>query len=177
MSRIKIIPYKRKKEGKTDYKKRLKLLISGTERLVVRKTNTNTIVQIVQYNDDGDKVLVTVSSSSLKKLGWKYSTSNIPSAYLTGLLAGKKAQEKKITSAIVDLGLYTPVKGSKLYAAVKGAIDSGLDIPHSEEIYPSEDRLKGKHIAEYGKTSNQFKNKPTDIEESFDDIKKKILNK
>lgn len=177
MSKTKIIPYRRKKEGKTDYKRRLKLLVSGTERLVIRKTNTSIIVQIVQYNDDGDKILVTVSSLSLKKLGWKYSTGNIPSAYLTGLIAGKKAQEKNIKSAIVDLGLYSPVKGSKLYAAVKGAIDSGLDIPHSEEIYPSEDRLRGKHIAEYAKSSDQFKNKPTDIEKSFDDIKKKILNK
>ena len=80
---IKVIQYRRKREGRTDYKKRLKMLISGIPRLVVRRTNKNIIVQVVDYSADGDKVIVTTNSSELSKLGWKHATGNIPAAYLT----------------------------------------------------------------------------------------------
>jgi len=173
----KFVPYRRKLEGKTNYRKRLKLLISASPRFIVRKSNKHMTAQIVEYAPDGDKVIVTANSSELKKFGWNYSTSNLPAAYLTGLLAGKKAQAKKITNAIVDLGLQVPLKGSRLYSAVKGAIDAGLKIPTSDEVFPSEDRIRGKHIAAYAETSTQFKTKPTDIEKVFDDVKKKILAK
>jgi len=164
----KFIPYRRKLSGRTNYRKRLKLLVSGSPRLVVRKTNKNVVVQIVNYGEDGDKVLVTANSTELKKLGWNYATGNLPAAYLTGLLAGKKAVGKKVENAIVDLGLQTPAKGSRLYAAIKGACDAGLKVSCSDEAFPSEDRIKGKHIASYNK-------KAADIEKGFEDLKNKIL--
>ena len=83
-------------------------------------------------------------------------------------------QSKKFKKAIIDIGLQTPAHGSRLYAAVKGAIDSGMEIPCSEEVLPPEDRLKGKHIQEHAKTSKQFKNVPIDIEKAFEDSKSKI---
>ncbi len=173
----KFVPYRRKLEGKTNYRKRLKLLVSAAPRFVVRKTNKHLIVQIVTYAPDGDVVVTTTNSAELKKFGWKYSTSNLPAAYLTGLLAAKKTTAKKISHAIVDLGLQVPLKGSRLYSAVKGAQDGGLDIPASEEVFPSEDRIRGKHIATYAATATQFKTKPVDIEKTFDDVKKKIIGK
>jgi len=112
---IKVYQYRRKAEGKTDYRRRLKLLISGIPRLVIRRTNKNMIVQVVEYSDDGDHVLLTANSSELKKLGWKHATANLPAAYLTGMLAAKKAKEKKVKKAIVDLGLQ-PKSCSRLYA-------------------------------------------------------------
>jgi large subunit ribosomal protein L18 len=81
-------------------------------------------------------------------MGWKHSTKNLPASYLTGLLLAKKAQEKGVKDAILDLGLQTPLKGSRLYAALKGVIDGGLDVPASEEVFPNEDRLKGSHVAD-----------------------------
>ena len=171
----KFVPYRRKLDGRTNYRKRLKLLMSGVPRMVIRKTNKNIIVQFVEYAPDGDKVIITVNSHELKKLDWKYSTSNIPAAYLTGLLAGKKAQAKKITHAIADLGLQVPAKSSRLYGAIKGAIDSGMDIPAAEDIFPNADRLAGKHIAAYATSGGPFKTKPLDIEKVFDDTKKKII--
>jgi len=170
---IKVYQYRRKAEGKTDYRRRLKLLISGIPRLVIRRTNKNMIVQVVEYSDDGDHVLLTANSSELKKLGWKHATANLPAAYLTGMLAAKKAKEKKVKKAIVDLGLQ-PKSCSRLYAVVKGAIDGGLDVPASEEIFPSADRLSGKHIAAYA-TKGKFKVPPTDIEKSFADLKAKLI--
>lgn len=170
---IKVIQYRRKREGRTDYKKRLKMLISNTPRLVIRRTNKNMIVQVVDYSDKGDNVLVTANSSELKKLGWKHATANLPAAYLTGALAAQKAKKKGVEKAIVDLGLQPQKAGTRLYAAVKGAIDNGLDVPASEDVFPSTDRLSGKHIAAYAH-HGKFKTAPTDIEKSFTELKAKL---
>ena len=173
----KFVPYRRKINGRTNYRKRLKLLVSGSPRLVIRKTNKNIIAQVVKYSEDGDNVIISVNSSELKKHGWTHATGNLPAAYLTGLLAGKKSLEKKTDSAIVDLGLQTPATGSRLYAVVKGAIDAGMSIPCADDAFPSEERLTGKHIADYSKVSKQFKNDASAITKSFEDVKKKILKK
>jgi len=148
MNRKTRLDFKRKRDGKTNYKRRLALLKGRIDRLVVRKTNKYLIVQIVRYEPNGDKVLVSANSKELLKLGWTSSCKNIPAGYLTGLVLGKKANEKKLTESIVDLGLQTPIKGSRLYAVIKGVIDSGLNVPASEEVFPPEDRLKGTHISD-----------------------------
>ena len=72
------ILYRRKREGKTNYAKRLKLLISGKPRLVVRITNTKIIGQVVEFTGAGDKILAGADSYSLKKLGWKTGLKNVP---------------------------------------------------------------------------------------------------
>jgi len=170
---IKVSAYRRKTEGRTDYKKRLKMLVSGISRLVIRRTNKNIIVQVVDYADAGDKVIVTVNSTELKKLGWKHATGNLPAAYLTGMLAAQKAKKKGVKKAIADFGLQ-PKASSRLYAALKGARDNGLEVPASEDIFPSEDRIMGKHIVAYGAISKQFKTSPADMEKSFADLKAKL---
>ncbi len=142
------VKMRRRREGKTNYRKRLAYLKSGKPRAVVRKTLRYVIVQIVEYHDDGDRILVGVNSSHLKKYGWKGSFKNTPAAYLTGYLAGKLALKKGIEEAVLDIGLQSPVKGSRVFAALKGMVDAGLYVPHSEEVYPSEDRIKGEHISE-----------------------------
>jgi len=48
----------------------------------------------------------------------------------------------------LDSGLAANSPGSRVYAALKGMCDAGLDIPHSEEVFPDEDRLNGAHIDE-----------------------------
>ncbi|MDP6670941.1 MAG: 50S ribosomal protein L18, partial [archaeon] len=52
---------------------------------------------------------------------------------------------------ILDIGFNTPVHGSRVFAALKGAIDNGLDVKADEKALPSEDRVSGKHIEEYAK--------------------------
>ncbi|MFH0874345.1 MAG: 50S ribosomal protein L18 [archaeon] len=167
---ITTIHYRRKRAGKTNYKKRLNLLKTDVPRLVIRRTNKNIVVQLIKYSPNGDVVLSSATTAELKKLGWTHSCSNIPAAYLTGLLLAKKTSEK---SAIIDLGLQTPLGGTKIFAAVKGAVDGGLSIKHEKDILPSEDRIIGKHIAEYSKKTNNDKAK--DVPKAFDDVKSKIL--
>jgi large subunit ribosomal protein L18 len=179
-----ILAYRRKREGKTNYKKRIVLLSSKRSRLVVRITNTRIIAQITDYAPDGDKVLVTVGSNDLKKFGWNYSYSNLPAAYLTGVLVAKKARDKKLEKAILDLGFHSAIKGSKVYAVLKGAIDGKLEIPADESIFPSMERIKGQHIKNFAEKATQkfqfsrYKKdnaNPANIEKVFELVKNKIL--
>ena len=163
------MPFKRRRLGKTDYNKRLRLLLSKKQRLVIRKSLNCIRVQIVIFDKTGDKTLVASSSKELKKMGWKFATDNTPAAYLTGLLIGKKAIEKGIKEAVLDIGPNPSSKGSRIYAASKGAIDSGMSIPVGEEVIPNEERIKGLHISGY---LDKFKSLP----EEFEKIKQKILS-
>jgi large subunit ribosomal protein L18 len=138
---------RRRREGKTDYRKRLQLLRSRKTRIVIRNSLKNTQVQFVGYHEKGDKILVSaISKELINKYNWKYSTASTPAAYLTGLLAGKKAVDKGIKEGVLDIGRYVPVTGSKVFAALKGVLDSGVDCPHNEEKIPVEDRILGKHM-------------------------------
>lgn len=159
-------PFRRRREGKTDYRKRLALLKSGKTRVIVRKSNKSIMVQFADYHPEGDKIITSVNAKALKKYGWEYSLSNVPSAYLTGLLAGKKALKKGINEGILDIGLYSPRKGSRIFAALKGVVDAGIDVPYGEEILPSEERIYGKHINEgIAEKMEEVKNK---IEEEYE---------
>ena len=140
---------RRRREGVTDYRKRLRLLKSRKVRLVIRKSLKYTQIQFVEYKEDGDNILVDANSKELiAKYNWKYSTSSTPAAYLIGLVAGKRAKDKGINECVLDMGRYIPTDGNKVFASIKGVIDAGLDCPYNEEKIPSEDRLLGKHIDE-----------------------------
>lgn len=166
------IPYRRRREDKTNYHKRIALLKSNTLRLVVRKSLKNIVLQLVEYHSFGDKVLVSAHTRELKKFDWNYSCGNLPSAYLIGLVLGKKAIAKKYKSAISDFGLQGPIKGTRLFAALKGVIDAGFHIPHDAVMFPNEDRIKGEHIAHNTLEKNlAFKELPA----QFDHCKEKIL--
>jgi large subunit ribosomal protein L18 len=184
----KTVLYRRKRQKKTDYKKRLKLLIGDKPRIVVRFTNQRVIVQLVEFHPAGDKVLLALDSLALKKLGWEYSCKNLSAAYLTGLLFGKKAKEQN-QEAILDTGVAYTIKGGKFFAFLKGLLDSGLEVPHGEGIFPKDDRLSGSHIKKYAESlkSNtgaykarfakylKSKGGPEGLTEQFVQMKKKIL--
>ena len=140
------------------------LLKSGKHRLVVRKTLTKTIVQLIEYHSSGDLVRASALSTELGSRGWNHSFSNTPAAYLTGLLAGKRAVEKGISEAVLDMGLSVSVKGSKAFAVLKGVLDAGVDIPHGEKILPSGDAIRGTFIG-------------NEISADFDKTKERILER
>ena len=182
--------YRRRRSGTTDYRKRKRLVLSGLPRLVVRPANKHITVQIVEAQATGDRVLASAHSSELKEYAWKGPGGNLPAAYLTGLLVGVKAKSKGVEKAILDLGLFTHSKGTRILSSVKGALDAGLNIPHDEEILPGEERLTGKHIADYGVTlshsnpdlygklfSKNIDNNlsPEQITDNFESVKKEIL--
>ncbi len=176
------VPLRRRREGKTNYKKRLKLLLSRKPRLVVRITNKRVIAQIVEYEPDGDKVIVGVDSSMLREYGWKGDLNNTPAAYLTGLLIAKKALEKNVNGAVLDIGLHTPTRGGRVFAVLRGAVEGGLNVPHSEEVLPDDSRIRGEHIAAYYEVNperfGEYEKrglKPTDLPAHVDEVKSRIL--
>jgi len=142
---------RRRLEGKTDYKARLALLKSEMPRLVIRKTNKYIILQIVKTDIAQDKVIRTLTSKILLSKGWPQEMSgslkNLSASYLAGFLIGKLAQEKGIKKAILDSGMNRNVKNSRIYASLKGAIDSGLEIPHDKEVLPEMENIKTEKIA------------------------------
>lgn len=136
---------RRRKEQKTDYRARLALLKSQKPRLVIRKTNRTIIAQIVESDGAQDKIVYNINSKDLLAHGWpkesEGSLKSLPAAYLTGFLAAKKAKGK-ISEAILDIGLQRNIPKSRIYAALKGAVDAGLKVPHNPEVFPTEDMFK-----------------------------------
>ncbi len=183
------LPFRRKAAEKTNYKSRMRLLLSRKLRLVARLSSKNALAQLVETMPAGDKIIVSASSKELAKLGWKGNTGNISAAYLVGLMAAKKAKKAKAGEAVLDIGYQTSTHGSRLYAMLKGLIDGGLDIPHSDEVFPPDDRVAGKHIAAYAKQlkkdePDRYKKyfsaylkaglAPEELDQHFESIKKKV---
>lgn len=183
------VPFRRRKEGKTDYQLRKGLILSRLPRLVVRGTSRHMIIQMVKAEVKGDKVIASASSKELTKTyGWKGAGGNIPAAYLTGLLCGYRAIAKRTKKAVLDIGLQSPSQGSRIFAAMKGVIDAGVEVPHKEDVLPKAPRISGQHIADYAKQlaanpeayQAQFskysakKMNPEKIPDHFSQIKEKI---
>ncbi|MFP4116634.1 MAG: 50S ribosomal protein L18 [Candidatus Aenigmatarchaeota archaeon] len=177
---------RRRKEKKTDYNQRLKLLKSGEPRLVVRKSNNHTRIQLTAWKEDGDEVLARGATDELEEFGWKGHTGNLPAAYLAGYLMGQRAQEKGIDKCILDIGLQKNTQENRIYAAVKGVRDAGVEVPVSEEMIPSEERIQGKHIEEHASEMNEGEKKekfsgliekgfdPEKITQNFENVKQNI---
>ena len=182
--------FRRRREKKTDYRKRLALLKSRKARLVVRRSLNNFHAQLIKYGEKGDVAVIGIASKSLKKFGWKGHCGNTSAAYLTGLLIGFKGLKAGIREAVLDMGLQTATKQNSVYALVKGVNDAGLKVPVGEEILPSEERISGKHIAEFAKSlksdearykkqfSSYLKNSlnPEDVTKNFHEVKDNIFS-
>jgi len=159
------VPFRRRRQGKTNYQTRKALVQSKLPRLTVRTTKKHTIAQIIEAKTTGDHIITSAHSNQLKKAyGWKGGCGNIPAAYLTGLLCGCRATTHKVKKAILDIGLQSPSKGARAFATLKGVLDTGITVPHSENMLPDETRIRGKHIADYG---NQLSQNPQAYEKSF----------
>ncbi len=156
------VPHKRRRNQETDYEQRLKLLKSDSPRVVVRTSNKHTKAHISYYNRDGDENSDFTSTEELEQYGWSQNTGNLPSAYLAGYLLGMKTDEDK---AILDIGLRESKMGGRIYAAVKGMNDAGLEVPAGEEAYPKESRIRGEHIKEI---------RDEDVPENFEETKEEI---
>jgi large subunit ribosomal protein L18 len=159
---------RRRREGKTDYAKRLKLLKSEAPRIVFRKTNRYIIGQYVTSNEAQDKIEIGVTSRDLIKQGWpkefEGSLKSITASYLTGLLLGKEVKAKKLENPIIDLGMTRVIIKNKAFAFMKGLADAGLEVNCDEENYPEEERIEGKNMKK-------------DFSKTFKEIKSKIMGK
>ncbi len=197
--------YRRRREGKTDYRQRKRLCAqskakfqSNKYRFVVRFTNTKVICQIIYSLIDGDRVMCQASSTELPRYGLEVGLKNYAAAYCTGLLCARRllkqvgldetyegntevdgevvstevdgrtyyvdevVEDKRPFRANLDVGTKATTTGSRIFGALKGAVDGGLDIPHSEKRFPGyerdtkefdsemhKERIMGGHVGEY----------------------------
>ncbi|MGA8663478.1 MAG: 50S ribosomal protein L18 [Thermoplasmata archaeon] len=141
------VHFRRRREGRTDYRVRLKLLKSGRTRAVVRISERRVRVALVTFDPTGDRVVAAADSTELGGIAFPASSlASTPAAYLTAYLAGLRAKASGTEEAVLDLGIRHPTAGGRLSAALKGLLDSGLDIPHGDEGFPKADRLNGAHL-------------------------------
>lgn len=160
-------------------------------RLVIRRTNRDICAQIVTSKIQGDVVHAAAYSHELTNHGAPVGRTNYAAAYATGLLLARRMLTKigladkyegKPTAtgedfnvapaedarrpfkAIVDIGLARASTGARVFGVLKGALDGGIDIPHSEKRFPGYNKEKGEldseshrkrilglHVAEYQK--------------------------
>lgn len=151
--------FRRRRDGKTNFAKRLALIRGGKTRMVVRRSNTNIVVQFVDFDPKGDKTLLTLSGTHLAKTYQWPSKRNVWTAYLVGLMAGKIAQKKGVKEAILDMGMYTASKGSVIFAAQKGAADAGMATLCDKEKVPE----------------SKIASPPDKYKSMFNDVKAKIM--
>lgn len=188
------VKYRRRREGKTDYRQRKRLVTqdknkyqSPKYRLVVRFTNKQVICQIAYSQIDGDRILVSAYSTELPRYGLSVGLKNYAAAYCTGLLVARRLlakvglddvyegntevdgevvsteydgktyfveevdDDKKPFRALLDVGCRATTTGCRIFGALKGAADGGLDIPHSEKRFPGYDRDGKEYDAEMHK--------------------------
>jgi len=149
------------------------------------------IAQIIQAKPNGDEVVVFAHSGELtKSYGWKGDCGNVSAAYLTGLLCGYRALARDVKRVVLDMGLRSPSKGSRILAALNGVLDAGVEVPHGDDILPDEARVQGQHISDYAKklSSNlddyrrrfsQYLERglqPEQLPEHFFQVKEKIVS-
>lgn len=172
------VDLRRRREGLTDYRQRLRLLKSGKPRLVARISNRLVRAQVERPGRMGDETVVSASSAELEAYGWEAPTGNLPSAHLTGVLLGARAAATDVEEAVLDIGLHSPTPGAKVFAVQEGAIDAGLDVPHNDAVLPEWSRTRGEHIAanadalgdDYGDGFD-----PQDLPEHFDRVRERLL--
>ncbi len=130
------------------------MLMGKRDFVTVQISNENTQVQIHKPEMAGDKIIASAHSRYLISKGWKGSRKNIPAAYLTGYLAGKKAVGKGAKNALLYSG--TRKYTQRMAAALKGVIDAGLEVAANSETFPPEKRINGEHLSVKNDV-NQFK--------------------
>ncbi len=139
---------KRRREGKTDYRRRARYLASGIPRLVVRRSNAHYFAHVVVPSDKGDITVVSAHSKELARdFNWHGHGACGSTGYLTGFLIGKRAVRAGVERAILDAGLLIPGARSNIFAVVKGAVDAGLKVPCDEGCYPKMERIRGEEVA------------------------------
>jgi len=72
-------------------------------------------------------------------------------------LAQKKNVEQKPFTCFLDLGLARATVGNRVFAALKGAVDGGIHIPHSDKIFPKAGKKGDKKEGKGGKEAKETK--------------------
>ncbi|MEM3085860.1 MAG: 50S ribosomal protein L18 [Halobacteria archaeon] len=140
------VPFRRERSGETDYRQRRKLIKGRTPLAVFRRSNRALTLQLVKFDPKGDRTLVSVNSAELKGAGLDGSAKSATAAYLAGRLFALRAKAAGVERSFLHLGRHASTPGSRLYAALRGAREGGLDIPADEEVLPDDDRFDEKVV-------------------------------
>ncbi len=191
---------------------------------MVRFTNKRVICQIVYATIAGDVTVCQADSLELDRYGLKAGYTNYPATYATGLLCARRMLTKynlaetyegktedlgedyhveaegdaRPFKCFLDTGLVRTSTGARVFAAMKGASDGGLDIPHNEKRFAGYDLqdkshdpdtleryIKGGVVAEYAEEMQEEEPEkfeahfskylaadqdPTELEELYEEI-------
>lgn len=158
-------------------------------RMIVRFTNKDIICQIAYARIEGDVIVCAAYAHELPRYGVKVGLTNYAASYCTGLLLARRLLKKfemdkiyigceDVTGeeynvediegqpgafrAYLDVGLARTTTGARVFGAMKGAVDGGIDIPHSNKRFPGYDsetkefspdvhrkHIFGQHVADY----------------------------
>ncbi|GLJ45587.1 hypothetical protein SUGI_0959650 [Cryptomeria japonica] len=162
------VKFKRRREGKTDYRARIRLINQDKNkyntpkyRFVVRFSNKGIVAQIIYATLAGDVTLAAAYSQELPRYGLEVGLTNYAAAYCTGLLLARRVlkqlemddeyvgneeatgedysvepgESRRPFRALLDVGLVRTTTGNRVFGALKGALDGGLDIPHSDKRF------------------------------------------
>jgi large subunit ribosomal protein L18 len=88
------------------------------------------------------------------------------------MLFGVRALNAGCEGAILDIGLNRATPGARVFAALKGAVAAGLDVPHGEEILPDDTRVRGAHITAY--SPDRASGLAANVEQMMDAIMKEL---
>jgi large subunit ribosomal protein L5e len=130
-------------------------------RFVVRFSNKDITAQVISADLDHDVTLATAYAHELPRYGITQGLSNYAAAYCTGLLLARRVNAKfKLDyegntdvkgedynvepnpegaapfHAVLDVGLSRTTTGARIFGALKGATDGGLEIPHNDRRFP-----------------------------------------
>jgi large subunit ribosomal protein L5e len=193
------VKYRRRRECKTDYYARQRLILQDKNkyktpkyRFVVRITNRDIICQIIAADLTHDVVIAAAYAHELPRYGIKHGLTNYAAAYATGLLLARRINAKfnlnyegqtqvdgalynveanedegpRPFRALLDVGLARTTVGARVFGALKGAADGGLDVPHNDKNFPGSKKengeastdaevhrkyIFGEHVADYMK--------------------------
>jgi len=128
----------------------------------VRHTNKDVVAQIIKSKINGDFVVTSAYAHELKRYGITLGLTNYSSTYAVGLLIARRllqklGLDKKFEgvknpngeifhvedsgdgphpfTALLDVGLKRTTTGCRVFAALKGAVDGGLNVPHNEKRF------------------------------------------
>jgi len=150
---------------------------SSKYRLCVRITNKDVICQVINPKIVGDDCICAAYSHELPKYGIEVGLTNYAACYATGLLCARRLLKKmgldetyegctdpdgemflvehedgpRPFTCVLDVGLVRTTTGNRVFGALKGAVDGGLNIPHSEKRFPGYDREGKEYDAEIHK--------------------------
>jgi len=130
-------------------------------RFVVRRTKRDLICQIFSSDLTHDVCVKSAYSHELRRYGIRVGLTNYAAAYCTGLLLARRVntqfelkydgqvkvdgdafkveadpEDKAPFKALLDVGLARTTTGARVFGALKGAVDGGLNIPHSVKRFP-----------------------------------------